>query len=80
MTVRAKFKVAGINQVEGWGTGEHKVLHTITLRPVVGGSTENDKFYAATPSGEVQLGVVGAVVAGQFEIGKTFYLDFTPAE
>lgn len=79
-TVRAKFKVTRIERSE-FGGG--KEVQTIVLLPVYGGngaSEENRKFYAATPSGEIKLGTVNAEAAACFDLGKEFYVDFTPAE
>lgn len=77
MTVRAKFQVVSISQSAGWG--EHKRIFTVRLSPVTGGSDENKAFYAATPSGSIELGTVNADVGDQFAIGQAFYVDFTPA-
>lgn len=77
MTVRAKFKVQSINRQTGWG--DFKELQTIRLSPVTSGSDENKAFYAATPSGQIEIGVVPEAVGKQFDIGQEFYVDFTPA-
>lgn len=50
---------------------------TITLQPVTSGSQENDKFFAATPGGQVELSVVNEDAARQFEVGGDYYLDFS---
>lgn len=89
MTVRAKFWVSAVepqtanvhigNDEHGnWVWGEQEV-YTVTLYPVTGGSPENEKFYASTPGGEIKLGVINAGAVAQFEPGKTYYVDFTPA-
>ncbi len=44
---------------------------------VSGGSEENDKFFAATPSGEFR---VSSVKEDLFEVGKEYYLDISLAE
>lgn len=77
MAVRAKFKVTSIVRREGWG--EFKEIQDIKLAPVCGGSAENKAFYAASPSGEINLGCANAAAAVQFELGKEYYVDFTPA-
>ena len=53
----------------------------VELKPVIakspsypGGSEENAKFWAATPSGTLK---VGTVRADHFEVGKDYYLDLT---
>lgn len=77
MSVRAKFKVQSITRQAGWNG--NKEVHTVKLSPVTGGSDENQKFYAATPGGQIELSVVTAEVGRQFDIGAEFYVDFTPA-
>jgi hypothetical protein len=71
MSVRAKFKVTRKDIQEH---GE-----TITLKPVVGGSPENEKFFKYTPSGEMLIGTINPDAASQFEVGKEYYIDFTKA-
>lgn len=78
MTVRAKFKVDSIARSKGWG--DIKEVQTIHLTPVMSGSEENEAFYAATPAGEINLGIVNADAAKQFDLGAEFYVDFTPAD
>jgi len=72
MSVRCKFKVTHVNAAPN---GEA----TIALQPVYGGSPENDQFFRYTPSGSISIGTVNAEAAKQFELGKEFYVDFTPA-
>lgn len=75
--VRAKFKVTSITRQAGWNG--NKEVQTIKLQPVSGGTEENEKFYAATPGGSIELSVVKEEVGRQFDIGQEFYVDFTPA-
>lgn len=76
MTTRAKFVVQSITRQKGWG--EFKEVWQITMNPVVGNSEENKRFYAATPSGTINLSVVPEAVGKQFDIGQEVYVDFTP--
>lgn len=73
MSVRAKFKVSRIEQESVDG-------RIIELKPVTGGSAENQSFYRWTPSGVIELRTISEFAAKQFEFGKEFYVDFTPAE
>ena len=60
------------------GVGE--IGTTVEMLPVTSGSSENESFYRYTPSGKVELGTVNEAAANSFEIGKQYYLDFTPAD
>lgn len=71
--VRAKFKVQNVDTREDGGG-------TVTLTPVTSGSEENEAFYRWTPGGSIILSTINAEAVKQFENGKEFYVDFTPAE
>jgi hypothetical protein len=79
MAVRVKFVVQSIERQLSYGNG--KEVHTIKMAPVYSQDpeSENRKFWEATPSGSLLLGVVNAEAVEQFELGKSYYLDFTPA-
>lgn len=77
MTVRAKFKVQSITQSAGWDV-KNPTIYTVRLNPVTGNTPENASFYAATPSGSIDLGMVSAAAGDQFAIGQEFFVDFTP--
>lgn len=72
MAVRAKVSCEGI---EG---------NTVTFRtvyePDAAKDTENARFTEATPWGENRLGITNPAAISQFEAGKQYYVDFTPAE
>lgn len=73
-TCRAKFrcvsKEGGVENPEG----------EVVLEAVVGGSPENDQFFNYTPYGQLRMGTVNAAAFAVFEVGKEYFLDFTPAE
>jgi len=52
----------------------------VHLYPVYTGSDENKQFFASTPGGTVSLNVLNDAAFTQFEQGKEYYVDFTPAE
>ncbi len=79
MATRAKFEVRSVTRSKNYQCGAKGDLFTVNLQPVHDGSEENRLFFEATPTGEIELGVVGPVVAALFEIGREFYVDFTPA-
>lgn len=70
--VRAKVTCEGI-------TG-----NAVTFRTVYEGdakkSPENARFTTATPWGEIKLGIDNPEALKQFEAGKSYYVDFTPAD
>jgi hypothetical protein len=78
-TVRAKFVVNSITLTKHWEKDKGNIA-TIKLQPVTSGSDENKSFYAATPSGNIELGTVNQEAAAAFELGVAFYVDFTRAE
>lgn len=73
MQVRAKFRVHNIKDQDASGA-------VIELHPVYSSdpSSENAKFFNATPWGSIQLGTVNPAAAAQFNPGQEFYVDFTP--
>jgi len=65
--VRCKFRCV---KKDGIGLG---------FEVVTTGSPENESFFKWKPSGRLEFYVVNAAVAKQFELGKEYYLDITPA-
>lgn len=53
---------------------------SVEMQPVYNGSEENKKFFSATPSGQIYLGIINPVASKQFEEGKEYYIDISPAE
>jgi hypothetical protein len=92
MKVRAKFRCDRISHSIGSKSvtddkGAVKwvptPLRSVTLNPVYANSDpahENSKFWAATPSGTIELGTINEEAAAIFELGKEYYVDFTPAQ
>lgn len=79
MSVSAKFKVIGIHR-RSWSSQQE--VQTVELQPVTGGSAASDEdksFWAATPSGKIELGCLNLAAAAQFDLGKTYYVTFEPA-
>jgi hypothetical protein len=75
--VRAKFVCVEKSEA---GHQPCQITSKVTLRPVVNGSVENEWFYAATPGGQIDLQVVNPAAAKQLEVGKSYYVDFIPAD
>jgi hypothetical protein len=83
---RAKFKVTQITKMMGsrrvGDSYEPAELQNVTLSPVYGDdpSSENRKFWDASPSGKIELGILNKEAWKNFELDKEYYVDFTPAE
>ena len=92
-TVRAKFKVSRIESSMGSkrvasdpyaGKFEYVPveMRTIVLQPVYANGDpahENNRFWDATPSGEIRLGVINQAAWEAFVLDQEYYIDFTPA-
>ena len=76
MNVRAKFKLSRIVRTAG-----NPEAAELFLEPVCadGSIPENQLFHRYTPSGELRMYVNNPSAAECFELGKSYYLDFTPA-
>lgn len=91
--VRAKFKCDSWETslyITGYETGKMGTpdyskpitaeVRSMKFTPVFGDSSEeNKKFFAATPSGQLTMGVVSQEAWKHFELGQAYYLDFTKA-
>lgn len=77
MKVRAKFTVTEKAQRKSYN-GE--VTTTVKMSPVTSGSDENKEFYHYTPNGNIDLGTINPQVVDSFDLGKEYYVDFTPAD
>lgn len=67
----------------GYEEREPCEMWTIRMSPVYGNgdpSHENTKFWEASPGGSFEMNCVNAAAVALFDIGKEYYLDFTPAE
>lgn len=72
MAVRAKFWCHWKEEKDGLGS--------VTLFPVTSGSEENERYFHMTPSGNLQLATINKDALDQFEQGKQYYIDITPAD
>jgi hypothetical protein len=82
MTVRAKVQLHKYETMmtTKYPTNERIETRTLHFSPVTSGSDENKSFFASTPGGTIQLSMTTPEAWGQFELNKSYYLDFTPAE
>lgn len=51
----------------------------LSFSPVYTGSEENKEFFKYTPGGDFSIYTVNLAVAEKFEMGKEYYVDFSPA-
>lgn len=75
MAVRGKFKLAESTQVDYNPEVRKLKFHAVSND----GTEENAKFHKYTPCGEILMTVDNPAASEQFEIGKQYYVDFTPA-
>ena len=67
----------------GYSVREDCELRTIIMSPVFANGDpnhENSKFWAASPGGKLELNCINEQAYKQFELGKEYYIDFTPTE
>ncbi len=82
MSVRAKFTCVSMQKYEStvWDMAHQNAITGILYRyefyPVTATSEENNRFFASTPTGSLQM---SAVRDDLFVPGQSYYLDFTPA-
>jgi hypothetical protein len=75
MNVRAKFRVTKVSAVD-W----NPEVRIVELSAVCAdGVPENERYHRYTPSGSVSLTIDNPPAAVEFDLGKEFYLDFSPA-
>lgn len=83
MSVRAKFNCISTKKYAStvWDKDGKKpqqgFAYSYEFQVVTGTSEENKGFYASTPSGTI---TIGAVRDDLFQPGKSYYVDFTPAD
>lgn len=86
MTVRAKFRVTG--KIEFEKSDVVQVTMNAVNRGDADGpsdpnnpcSAEDSVFGRYTPNGSLNMGIRNPSAAAVFEVGKSYYLDFTLAE
>jgi hypothetical protein len=75
MKVRAKFWVQGISHSH---VEAPEVFATVTLAPVY--DDKNKDWSKHTPQGRIEMSITNASAIDQFELGKQYYVDFSPAD
>ena len=72
---RARFKCTEISKRTGWNGNEFHYAAKFSVD--TSGSEENKSFFASTPGGSIEI---STIKEDHFEVGKTYYVDFTLAE
>jgi hypothetical protein len=76
--VRAKFQCVGKHHAHTHQPDS--VFCEVKLIPVwTGENGENASWSKATPQGQVTLGITNPDAIDAFDLGKFYYLDFSPA-
>lgn len=76
--VRAKFKCSSFTQHAGWQKGVAGPREYRFDAVCADEVPENQRFHKATPSGTLSMHVENHAVS--FEVGNSYYVDFTEAE
>lgn len=79
MATRCKFVCANVKKMKHWNQptdGSIRFLYEAEFSGVTGGSEENKKFYEATPSSNLKIGIYKEDV---FEPGKEYFIDIVEA-
>lgn len=79
--VRAKFTVESKTTTASGKDAAGNVVpsHYVKLRPVMGDTPENKAFWKWSPGGSIELNTINQAAADALELGKEYYIDFTPA-
>lgn len=77
--VRAKFRCQAIQHLTTSSPGD--VAAHLTFFPVYeDGSGQNASWSKYTPNGKLEMTITNPAAIEAFELGKAYFLDFTPAE
>ena len=75
MATRCKYSCHEVTKRKHWDKAKGHIF-TAKFSPVMDGSEENKKFYAATPSGSLEVGTYQQDI---FEVGKDYFIDISEA-
>lgn len=79
MAVRAKMRCTEkADLASSWGVEGQRTASKVVLSPVAGPGNEPWSKY--TPSGRVELLIDNPEAFAAFEVGKDYFVDFTPVE
>lgn len=76
MTVRAKFRLDTIS-AHSWHANAKTLKFSAQYDMAI---PEDQRFADATPNGTFEMLCTNAAANAQFELGKAYYFDITPAD
>ncbi|MEL6259274.1 MAG: hypothetical protein AAFQ67_09475 [Pseudomonadota bacterium] len=77
--VRAKFRVMAINPTPN--SDPKDLSAQVILNPVMDdGREDNATWSKYTPGGEISLWITNPAAIEAFELGRAYFIDFTPAD
>jgi hypothetical protein len=76
MTVRAKFTLTSVTQ-HAWSADSKTLRFQAQYDTSI---PEDQRFQKATPSGQFEMQCDNPAANAQFELGKAYYFDITPAQ
>lgn len=73
--VRGKWKLSEIHNLDWSATAKRYVFNAVCND----GTPENERFHKFTPNGSMTMTVDNPLAQAQFELGKEYFFDATPA-
>ena len=78
--VRAKFLLSELKHTHLQGANPDDIYVQATFAAVWADGKGNESWAKATPSGQLVMSITNPAAVAEFELGKFYYLDFTPTE
>lgn len=78
MNVRAKFQCVEIKNL--YCPTPDQQMAEVRLIPVYGNGEANKDWSKWTPSGELKMVITNPPAIAAFDLGKEYFMDFTPAD
>lgn len=80
MSVRAKFFVSEVKHVATPGSEPCAMIAMVPVFGTYGDGKVNETWSKYTPSGKLEMTVTTPAAIDAFEVGKAYFVDFTPAD
>jgi hypothetical protein len=79
MTVRAKFFVNSLTHIATPGSDPCAKIEMTPVYGSYGDGKDNESWSQYTPSGSLEMMITNPAAIDQFEPGKAYFIDITPA-